>query len=65
VSEGSNGESNEIEEKKPQTVNKIKKRLFDDNSSTNSDSVSKFADLIEKDIDQLIRNDTRTPKILK
>ncbi len=27
--------------------------------------MSKFADLIEKDIDQLIRNDTRTPKILK
>lgn len=27
--------------------------------------MSKIGDLIEKDIDQLIRNDSRTPKILK
>ena len=27
--------------------------------------MSKIADIIEKDIDQLIRNDKRTPKILK
>ena len=34
-------------------------------SSTGSDSPSKIADLVEKDIEALIRNDTRTPKILK
>jgi hypothetical protein len=39
---------------------------YDDNSSgSSSDSTSKMADLVEKEIDQLIRNDRRTPKILK
>ena len=44
---------------------RLNKKMFEDNSSTNSDSIGKFADLVEKDIDQLIRNDSRTPKILK
>lgn len=34
-------------------------------SSTGSESPNKIADLVEKDIEALIRNDTRTPKILK
>lgn len=34
-------------------------------SSTGSDSPNKIADLVEKDKEALIRNDTRTPKILK
>ena len=34
-------------------------------SSTGSDSSNKIVDLVEKDIEALIRNDTRTPKILK
>jgi hypothetical protein len=41
------------------------RRIFDEGSSTESDTLSKMADLLEKDIDQLIRNDRRTPKILK
>jgi hypothetical protein len=41
------------------------KRIFDENSSTDSDAFSKMGDIVEKDIDQLIRNDKRTPKILK
>ena len=47
--------------------NSINNRIFDDQGSSNSsnDSASKFADLVEKDIDSLIRNDKRTPKILK
>jgi hypothetical protein len=43
----------------------LNKRIFDENSSTDSDAFSKMGDIVEKDIDQLIRNDKRTPKILK
>lgn len=39
--------------------------FYDDNSSQSSDAQSKITDLVEKEIDQLIRNDKRTPKILK
>ena len=58
-----NRQSNAFENEK-QTIG-INKRIFGDGSSTDSDAVSKIADIIEKDIDQLIRNDRRTPKILK
>lgn len=56
-------QSNAFENEK-QTLG-INKRIFDELSSTESDSLSKIADIVEKDIDQLIRNDKRTPKILK
>jgi hypothetical protein len=43
----------------------LNKRIFEENSSTDSDAFSKMGDIVEKDIDQLIKNDKRTPKILK
>jgi hypothetical protein len=47
-------------------VPNTRKSLYvEEASSTGSDSPSKLADLVEKDIETLIRNDSRTPKILK